>query len=67
MSVLVIGDLMIDRSWVVRESDSATSQHHGDILAQRLLDSGARTAMFGGSGTVARRLVARSRAVVLRL
>lgn len=63
--ILVVGDIMVDRSWLVQPSDTVTSQHHGGVSPLRLVDRRASTSMLGGAGTVARRLLARGATVVL--
>ena len=58
-SILVVGDLMIDRNWVVpRASAVATSQAHADVAPRKLISPTWQTAVLGGAGVVARAAVA---------
>jgi len=56
-NILVLGDVMIDIAWVIRATDKReTSQFHGGCIPQKILESGWKTEMLGGTATVARRI-----------
>src|ERR1035437_974303 len=51
--ILVVGDLMVNRNWVLPDrSVSVTSQSHGDVLPRKLIDPGWQTDVLGGAACV---------------
>src|SRR5947208_308422 len=57
-TILVVGDLMIDRNWVVpSKSALATSQAHDDIFPRKLINPLWTTDLLGGMGFIVRSLV----------
>jgi len=58
-TVLVLGDLLVDRSWLV--GPEVAEKHvpaPGEVLPRSLLDPGRHTDVAGGIGTVARAIAA---------
>lgn len=57
--ILVVGDLMIDRNWIVpTRSAISTSQAHDDVPPRKLVGPRWQTDVLGGSGVVARAALA---------
>jgi hypothetical protein len=52
-SVLVYGDLMIDKTWVVQEKIEDSIQPHGDVVPLRRIAPGRLDESLGGAGTIA--------------
>lgn len=63
--ILVAGDLMIDRTWIVHPYNSESIQSHGGIDALKLIDRKANNGALGGAGSIVRRLIARGARVRL--
>ena len=58
-AILVVGDLMIDRTWIVPgKSALATSQAHDDIPPRKLINPLWKTDLLGGLGFIVRAIVA---------
>jgi sugar/nucleoside kinase (ribokinase family) len=53
MTVLVVGDVMIDSGWVVNEHASVTAQPHGDVAPRARATPGRITERLGGAGGTA--------------
>jgi DNA polymerase III delta prime subunit len=62
-TILIVGDVMIDRTWLIRSSSiQSTSQAHAGIKPEKLIDpSKKNTDMLAGAGTPTRRLLASSK------
>jgi bifunctional ADP-heptose synthase (sugar kinase/adenylyltransferase) len=57
--ILVVGDVMIDRTWRVRaRSGLSTSQAHFGVESQEIADPMRKTDLLGAAGTVARAIKA---------
>jgi ATPase family associated with various cellular activities (AAA) len=53
--ILVVGDLMVDRNWLVpSKSAISTSQAHDDVPPSKLIGPRWQTDVLGGAGVVAR-------------
>lgn len=51
--ILVVGDLMVNRNWVLpNRSVSVTSQSHGDVPPRKLIDPGWQTDVLGRAACV---------------
>lgn len=61
--VLVVGDVMIDRTWTVTEHAGETVQMHGDVRPRRRVRPEDRSEQLGGAGSTASALWALGNAV----
>lgn len=52
-NVLVYGDLMIDRSWIVSGRTESTAQSHADVTPMRRIDPSRLDDSLGGAGMTA--------------
>lgn len=52
--IVVAGDVMIDRNWLVAKPPAGTSQEHADVPAWKTLDTSRRPDVLGGAGIIAR-------------
>lgn len=58
-AILIVGDLMVDRTWVVpKVSALATSQAHDDVPPRKLIKPLWQTDLLGGLGFILRTIVA---------